>query len=103
MRIYYYPFAQKSIYREDGTQRYWLSFSKTKSVFFCSICLAFSEFDNPSPFIKGMNDWKHTYARIKVHEKSKHPNENTEAFMMKTNKSNIDVLIFLKQKQLRRK
>lgn len=88
------PFvSNKVFFKEDKTQRYWLSYSG--EALFCSICLAFSNENNV--FTLGMSTWTHVYQRIKEHENSKCHNRCTEAYFLNHNKKNIDFLLFSNQ------
>lgn len=88
---------KKVFFRDDGCNRKWLSYNNNNKKFFCSICLAFSSVAEKNTFISGMFDFKHIYARIDEHEKSKIHLNSTEAFLLYQKNKNIQSLLFKDQ------
>ena len=54
----------------DGTNRKWLTYCEENHTLYCTVCLAFAKPGETSPFISGMQDWKHISQRVQEHERS---------------------------------
>jgi len=67
---------------------------------FCTICLAFSNDNNP--FTCGMYEWKHIYQRISEHENIKAHNQCCEAYFMHSQNSDVGYLLLENQMHQKR-
>lgn len=88
---------QKTFYRSDGIQRMWLTYNSDSKQLFCFLCLSFSNSSTT-----GMSSWKYVYQRINEHESSKVHNHCIQAYLLFTNKRDINTLLFSVQKDKRK-
>lgn len=84
--------SNKIFFRENETNRIWLTFDESSKKLFCSVCLAFASEQNT--FTKGMSDWKHIHQRINEHENSIIHSRSSESYFLKTANKDIDSLLF---------
>ncbi|XP_050065875.1 uncharacterized protein LOC126554927 [Aphis gossypii] len=78
------PFnSNKIFFRENGTNRVWLTFDESSKQLFCSVCLAFASESNS--FTKGVSDWKHLIGKRGLSYRGK---RNEAAYSL--NDNNLD-------------
>lgn len=88
--------SSKAYFRKNKTKRCWLTFNNNSMKIYCSVCLAFSSESNL--FTQGLNVWTHVYQRINEHENSNNHRNCSEAYLIFSNKKNIDFLLLSTQK-----
>ncbi|GLV42880.1 hypothetical protein CBL_09960 [Carabus blaptoides fortunei] len=94
------PVLKKAIYRKDGSNRKWLTYSEKQNALFCSVCIAFSS--SSSPFIREMEDRRHVHVRVEEHEKTETHRACAEAYFLRNNNANLDYLLFYNQMSVHR-